>query len=158
MDIGKVISDIERQASSGNDINYLHFNTWMEFINKVGSFLLSLLLGLLLILLPLVIVAEVVYISFPTIRVNVVDRFLFKGDGRVQKAAQLTLHDAMKAIEMANTVKTGKPAMLIYMRIKLKWLLLVAISLTIYLGGIDIIISLAIELFSGLIDVIIDAL
>lgn len=158
MDIGKIISDIEEQASSGDALNYLHFRTWMEFINKVGSFLLSILLGLLLILLPLIIVMEVVYISFPTIRVYAADKFMFKGDGRVQKAMQLTLHDAIKAIELANTVKTGKSAMMIYMQLKFKWILLVAISLTIYLGGIDIIISLAIELMSGLLDVLKDTI
>ena len=158
MDIGKLIEDIERQASSGGDINYLHFSTWMEAINKIGSVLLSLILGLLCILLPIIIALEVAYISFPFLRVEVVDKHLFKGNGKVQKAAQLTLHDAIKAIELANTIKTGKSAIAIYIGIKVKWVLLIAISLTIYLGGIDIIISLVVELLSGLLDVLRDTM
>lgn len=154
MDLGKLIDDIERQASSNGDINYLHFNTWMNFINKVGSVVLSIIIALIVILLPIIIALEVFYISFPLFRVEVVEKKIFKGDGKVKRAVQITLHDAIKAIELANTVKTGTPALKIYMGIKFKWVLLVAMSLTVYLGGIDIIISLALELLSGLLNVV----
>ena len=119
----------------------------------------SFLIIALVIIMPLIITLEVIYINFPVVRTEIIDkRIMVKGNGHVQKAMKITLHDAILSLKEANTSATGKSANLIYLRRKIKWIVIVSASLFIYLGGIDIIIGLVVNVFSGLIDVIIDAI
>ena len=160
MDISKLVEDLERKATSGGGSDILMESTWIEVIDRIGGFILGLLIVLLAISLPLIITLEVMYINFPAFRVEIVDKLSekFKGNGHIQRVMKLTFHDARRALKEANTIQTGKSANLAYLFIKAKWIIIVTCSLYIYLGGIDIIIAIVFKLFSGLIDVIIGAI
>lgn len=151
MDLNNLISDIERKANSDGTINYLQLHTGFDFINSIGESILGILLVLMVTLIPLIIVFEIMYINFPIVRDNT-NKILYKGNGHVTKALQFTLHDSIKATELANTVQTGKSANSIYLRIKLKWIFVVALSLSLYLGGTGTLIQIISYFLSGIIE------
>ena len=90
----------------------------------------------ILLVVPLVIAMEVIYICFPFIR-DKFDKLLIKVEskGTAKKVIGLALRDAKAAVYKANTTQTGESALYLYLIIKCKSMMFIMFIICMVLKG-----------------------
>lgn len=141
--MGDLIEEIESRASSDGSVDYEAMRWGAETIQLVSSKILGLMMLIILIGFPIMIAVEIACIYIP----------LFQGllEGEVSKVIGFVLRDAREAFRKANTVETGRNIGLVYLRIKLKKIIIVSIFDVIILSGGNIIIKGVSSLIYGII-------
>lgn len=99
----------------------------MDKVFSVGGMVIQLLATIIAIMFTLTVCLELLYITLPLVRENLENL----GDRKesIKNVYKVTLGDARKAVEIANTVKTGRQAVQVYLGLKIKQFIIVAISL-----------------------------
>ena len=129
MSINQVKGDIIQKVTSDGSIDYIQLEESMLTINTIYPFILGFLVVSIMILIPIVISLEIVYICFPIIREGV-DELLIRIEGKGKKTSVLgfALRDARKAVTIANTGMVGEQSALwIYLKLKAASLALVVV-------------------------------
>lgn len=157
MQVSDLVEELQRKASQGEGVNSLTMYTGITVITKISEFVIGLMSTILLIVIPLVVALELIYINMPVVR-SVADKIMDRGTGHVQKAVKFSLRDAIKAVEMANTIETGKSANFIYLGLKMKWIYVVMFCVVMVIGGGTLIVKVLMSILSGLIDVVMRAI
>lgn len=153
MSTGDIIDDITGKLSADGGVDYLQLNTGLELVSKISSVILGLLSMMIMMVVPIVVVLELIYINVPTIR-DKIDDVMIRGTGVAMNALKFTLRDASKAVEEANTTKTGRSANYVYLCLKVKWIFIVVFAVAMVVGGGPVLINVLIKLLSGIIRVI----
>lgn len=151
-----LVTDIQNNIESDGSVDYIQLYTGMDQITEITGTILGILSVIILILVPLVVVMELMYINIPTFQSlfdNGLKKLSIKGYGKTQKALEFSFRDAKKAIQMANTVKTGRSVNFVYMCLKVKWLFVLMVALAMILEGGPVIVGLVFKLIKGIIDV-----
>lgn len=157
MPVSKLIEELQRKASINEGLDQIQLYTGVGIITKISEFVIGFLSTIILVVIPIIVAIELVYINFPITRTPL-SKLKDIGRGHVKKAAEFALRDAVKAVEEANTVKTGQSANLIYLKLKIKWIYLVMFCIALVVGGGTLIINVLMSMLSGLIDVTIGAI
>jgi len=121
-------------------------------IQKVFSVILGILAILILITIPLTVLFELCYMNFPIIREKI-DQAVDEHGGFIKRSLQMTLKDAMKAIEIAETNPDGPSVMTVYLKIKIKAVFIAMFCLMLVLYGTDTIVATVSGWMKGLYDV-----
>lgn len=156
-----LVTDIQNNIESDGSVDYIQLYTGMDQITEITGTILGILSVIILILVPLVVVMELMYINIPTFQSlfdNGLKKLSIKGYGKTQKALEFSFRDAKKAIQMANTVKTGRSVNFVYMCLKVKWLFVLMMALAMILEGGPVIVGLVFKLIKGIIDVMMRAI
>ena len=153
MSVDDVINGISSTMDDPGELDYIMANTGINAINTIGSFIISLGLGLLLIVFPIIVLLEVLYLNFSTLRGGV-NKLMYSGKGSIQKVIKFTLRDAVKAYEEANTIETGNSANIIYLKIKIKAIIVVVVLSVLLMSGGDMIIRIVYSIMQELINLI----
>lgn len=156
-----LVTDIQNNIESDGSVDYIQLYTGMDQITEITGTILGILSVIILILVPLVVVMELMYINIPTFQSlfdNGLKKLSIKGYGKTQKALEFSFRDAKKAIQMANTVKTGRSVNFVYMCLKVKWLFVLMVALAMILEGGPVIVGLVFKLIKGIIDVMMRAI
>lgn len=151
-----LVTDIQNNIESDGSVDYIQLYTGMDQITEITGTILGILSVIVLILVPLVVVMELMYINIPTFQSlfdNGLKKLSIKGYGKTQKALEFSFRDAKKAIQMANTVKTGRSVNFVYMCLKVKWLFVLMVALAMILEGGPVIVGLVFKIIKGIIDV-----
>lgn len=157
MQVEDLVRELRNKALNGQGVNHLQLHNGIDLISRISEFILGILAVLIITVLPLIVTLEIIYINFPIVR-GQLDNVRDRGTGHFKKAVEFSLRDAIKAVEQANTVQTGKSANFIYLVLKIKWICLVVFAISIVLGGGELIISILMSLLSGLLDVLVDTI
>lgn len=151
MDVVDIIEDMEEASAKGTGSNVEALENFLPVIKVYVEKILGILVVSLIILLPIVISLEIAYIALPTVQ-SVFDKILFKSKGVTNKILGFSLKDAIKACQEANTVQTGKSPMLLYLKYKIKTIMIVGVVISLLLGlGTDLV-WIIYRLFSGAIE------
>lgn len=157
MTADEIVDGLKERTSIGesDDIDYVIYHEASDVIFRVFKVIASVLIVTIVILVPLIISLEVVYICFPFIR-EPIDKLNVKieGNGITRHLLGLTLHDAVSAVELADTSNTGESALRIYLINKIKSQMFLAFILSLALMGGPTIVGFVWRLFKGVFDVI----
>ena len=152
MNIDSIVTGIEQNIDGPQRLDYIKTIEWTNTIARISSLVLGILAISILILIPIICSLEIIYITIPTLRAFT-DKIVYDGEpGFVQRTVQFTLRDAIKAIEISETIEHGEnTALWIYLKIKLKAILLETFLVVfIAFGGGTALIYKAEQLFAGI--------
>ena len=99
-------------------VDWITVDEVLEKVFYVGGQVIAILATLIAILFTLIVCIELMYITLPFIRESL-EGFGRKGE-KAEGLYKVALGDARKAVEMANTTKTGRSPVLIYLGLKIK--------------------------------------
>lgn len=164
MSVDEIVQGITDKANTSVDpttqgVDHITLYEVVYALGNIISTVGGILAYLILILLPIIIAFEICYICFPIVR-NMHDYFknlLHSGNktsGIALRTFEFTFKDAVRAILEAETAKTGKSALLIYLGIKLKSIIFLTCIIALVLLGTDTIVAFIQNMFSGVIDLI----
>jgi len=141
--------ELIKEFGDTNSVDYIGLTEGIMEITRYSEMILGFLVVLLFSLMTFVVSLELVYINLPIFR-NKMDLVL----SRERKVVGLILHDAVIAVERANTVETGKSANKIYLSLKTKHIVIAVVILNIVLLGWGPIIGIVVKVAKGVIDAI----
>ena len=123
--VGIFDSEAANYNQYGIDWNIVYES--MSKIFGVGGMVIQFIAILIAILFTLTVCLELLYITLPLVRDNL--ESLGERKTNIKIVYKVTLGDARKAVEIANTVKTGRQPIQIYLALKLKQFIIVAVQL-----------------------------
>lgn len=142
MDIDKLIDDLKKAVESGNGVDNITVKEASSVISRLGSFILGLLCIIIIIIFPIIVALEIIYICFPLFRDKVEQLCVWMDlKGADARIVAVAFRDAKEAIVRADTVATGKNPLYIYMGIKAKSIAFVFFIVAIVIEGGDFIIK-----------------
>ena len=157
MSVDEIVNDITGHMVTDGSANYIQLIESLNTIEKISSVILGLMVVVIIIGVPLVVAVEIVYINFPMAQESF-ERALIKTTGNLNKALGLMLRDAKLAVLKANTIETGENVNYVYLRLKIKAILIAVLLAASILGIgpviIDIIMSIAQSILSGIYSVL----
>lgn len=118
MGASEILDGISKSLIDDGSTDFIEVHKWVNILNNVLSVALGYILVALLIGISLIIVLEVLYINFPAVQ-NRMDRQT-DNEGRKSKILGVFLRDARRAIIESNTINTGQSANTVYLKIKIK--------------------------------------
>lgn len=136
MDVQSIIDSISEKTQSDGSIDRIRFIEQTDNIQQIANFLYGFVTTVILLVVPLVIAMEVIYICFPFIR-DKFDKLLIKVEskGTAKKVIGLALRDAKAAVYKANTTQTGESALYLYLIIKCKSMMFIMFIICMVLKG-----------------------
>ena len=141
----------ERTESSG-DIDYIQLIESTGIIGKIATLVFGFLATAIMIIVPLIVTIEIIYICFPIIREKIDDLIVkVENKGIANKVLGFTLRDAKRAVEEANTVMIGqKSALWIYLKLKCTSMTFLMFILALVIMGSSTIVNFVWKLFEGI--------
>ena len=129
---------IGNAVDSGGDYDYISIIQSVSDITRVLEFLYGFLIVVIMILVPLIVTLELMYICFPVLREQM-EKLVVKveGKGFLGKTVGFTLRDARTAVQRAETVMTGKSPLTIYLKLKCTSLMMVMFIIAVVLAGAE---------------------
>lgn len=137
MDIDEITGGLRERIDEGNKVNYLGLTEGLTIVTDIASLILGYLVVAIIILVPLIICAEIIYICFPIVRESV-DELLVKveGKGVPNRILGFCLRDAIKAVEESAIDGVGsRSALWIYLGLKCKSVMIVMFVICLVLRG-----------------------
>lgn len=128
-----IVDEIGSNADNKSDINYIVFYEWSIKIVQFAEMLLGVTVLMILILVPLVISLELIYINIPITR-NVFDK-IKGGSTRRARVAEFCLRDAVQAVEESAIGRYGGNSNIAYLAIKCKSLTVIGFVIAMLLQG-----------------------
>lgn len=148
MSVDEIIGQIGDKIDKPFTLNFIQLQEGSDLVAGITTLLLGLVIILILLLTPLVIAAELMYINIPIFR-QAADN-IREGKKGERKLVGLALRDAELALRRANTTVTGKSATLIYIGIKSKSVFIVTLIVVILITGGGSLIDFVSGLVSGI--------
>lgn len=117
-----IVQGIKDKMYYNGELNHIQLIEQTSFVTQVASLLLGIITTAILILIPIVVALEIMYITFPIIRQKTDELILdIESRGYKHNALGFVLRDAIEAVKRANTNMIGeKTAIAIYLQIKSK--------------------------------------
>lgn len=155
MDIQTITNQLAERVESDGSVDQIQLIQQVTDITRITSFLYSLLSGIILMIVPFIVAVEIVYLCFPIMRENLEKLSVkFEGSGVANKTFGIVLRDAREAVTRAQTIMTGQSALLIYMKIKFKSLMVVMFIVCLVLQGTPEIIRIVMNFIGAILETI----
>lgn len=134
-----IIEGIEQKISVPGGYDYIMMHEGLQIIDKVIGALMGILIVIAIAGIPIIVALEVMYINNPLLR-NTADTITGSKKKGVRIIA-LCLRDALRAIQLANTVETGKSVNEVYFGIKLKKIIIAYVIIGMALGPVNLLLA-----------------
>jgi hypothetical protein len=135
--VNNIVNGINNKIKTDTKLNYLPLREGTALITKIVSLVVGLLTTIILILVPIIVGLEVMYICFPALRAKT-DELIMKIETKGYKYnfMQFTLRDAIKAVEEAS-IPNGEntSALVCYFKIKCTSVMFLSLIIAIILRG-----------------------
>lgn len=133
-----ITDEIGDAISNGGDYDYIQIIQQTSDMGRVLSVVYGVLVTVILILVPLIVSLELMYICFPILRVHM-ESFVVKVEskGILGKVVGFTLRDAREAVFRSETSLTGKNPLGIYLKMKCASMMMVMFVIAIVLTGMN---------------------
>lgn len=153
MSVEDITNGISERLHADTGSDYIVIDSGAATIQRIGSIILGFLIMLTLILVPVIISLEVMYIVFPIIRssVDVIGNKM-KGKGHAKQVAGFLFRDAITAITITETTRPGDNPLWIYLKIKIKTAMFLAFVIAMILQGSGPLIRFAAKILKGFIN------
>ena len=166
MSIDDIIQGIKDKSNLGDEasagVDSITLREVTSTITTIGSALYGFIITIIIITVPILVAIELAYIVFPAFRgaadgaIDWLENKGIKVAHAGKKTLELTLRDAKQAVLEAETVKTGKSALAIYLVLKCKSIMFLAFVIALVLLGLGTIIDAIAGLFDGIITLLMD--
>ena len=134
-----IIEGIEQKISVPGGYDYIMMHEGLQIVDKVIGALMGILIVIAIAGIPIIVALEVMYINNPLLR-NTADTITGSKKKGVRIIA-LCLRDALRAIQLANTVETGKSVNAVYFGIKLKKIIIAYVIIGMALGPVNLLLA-----------------
>lgn len=137
MDIDQIVEGLRERVDSGNKVDYLWLIEGISIVTNIASLIIGYLVVIILMLVPLIVCAELIYICFPIAREGI-DELLVKveGKGIPNRVLGFCLRDAIKAVEDSMVDGIGSSsALLIYLKLKSRSMMILMFIICLVLRG-----------------------
>jgi hypothetical protein len=141
MTVNKITQELnEKLSAADSDIDYIELRESSSIISRVGSLILGLLSYIILLLFPIIVALEVIYICLPTIR-DLDDAALIKLEekGVDKRLLGVAFRDAKSAIKEVycgkELVGSTNDILWAYFKIKIKSVIFVFFILSFVVQG-----------------------
>lgn len=129
--VKEIADEVEKAIEASDGYDYISIIQYTGDFNKVIGIVYGIVSTLIMILVPIIITIEICYICFPIMR-EPVEKLTIKleSSGIACKVVGLTLGDAKKALNIAETKQTGRSALWEYLKIKCTSVMVVMLVIT----------------------------
>ena len=152
MSIEKLVDELEDRMYYNGDLKQLDLMEWVAVFSRIMTFVLGLLAIIIVILVPIIVSIEIIYICFPVIREKT-EKLLFNVEGKGNKltVAGFTMRDAIEAVNIGETNYPGSTSLMLweYLKIKSKAILLVMFLIGFVISGNSIVLFID-SIFRGI--------
>lgn len=153
MTTGEIVQEIQDRLYYNGELNQINLIESTGLITQIAELVLGVLSLVIMILVPIVVAIEIVYISFPIIRQKT-DELILKIESRGVKNNVLgfVLRDAKEAVKRANIDMVGqKTAIGIYLGLKVRSIFMGMFILAFVIRGGSSVINFVWNLFERVI-------
>lgn len=157
MGIDDITKELENRLAYDGDLDHITLIESSGIIARISSIVLGILSTLIVILVPIIIAVEVVYICFPAIR-DKTDELITKLEtkGADKRLLGVAFRDAKRAIEViycrGQLVGTTADVMWEYFKIKVKSIIFIFFILSLVLQGGSYIVEMVWNLLGNAIE------
>jgi hypothetical protein len=140
MTVNKITQELNEVLSADSDIDIIEYRESTSIISRIGSLVLGILSWIIIILFPIIVALEIIYICFPMIR-EAEDKLLLKieSSGVDINRIEVVYRDAKNAIKEAycnDEVSSSTTSILwIYFKIKVRSVIFVFFILSFVIQG-----------------------
>jgi hypothetical protein len=140
MTVNKITKELNDKLSADSDIDYIELKESSSIISRIGSMILGLLSYIILILFPIIVGLELIYICLPTIR-DMEDAALIKleSKGVDKRILGVAFRDAKNAIKQvycnSELIGSTNDILWAYFKIKIKSIIFVFFVLSFVIQG-----------------------
>lgn len=160
MGIEDITNELEKRIGASRSIDHILYKESSSIIVRIGSIVLGLLTMLIIILVPIIVGLEIVYICFPVLRDKIEDfrTKLIDTKGADKRLLGVAFRDAKQAVEEVycnekyNT--TISEMLWLYCKIKVKSIIFIYFIVSLVYQGSDFIIKVVWDLVGNLITLI----
>ena len=152
MDVSTIIDELENRLGH-NGVDYLTLTESSSLIERVTSLILGIMINVILIVVPLIVALEVIYICFPIFRDGVGKLIVtLESKGVDNKVFDFVFRDAVTAINRSYVGELqSKSPLWIYLTIKVKSIVVVFFLVSLVVKGSPLLIDIAWNLLGELI-------
>jgi len=152
MDIDKLIEELKESLESSSGADQIIVKESSSTISRIASFILGFLAILIIIIFPIIVALEIIYIVFPLFR-DKVDQLAIWMDtkGADTRIVSIAFRDAKEAIAQADTIETGRSPLWCYLKIKIVSIYFVFFCLAVVIEGGDFIVQSVFKLLGNFI-------
>lgn len=149
MNPSEVIDGIRQYTNNGYGVKMDDVLVAQSVIYDVVGFLLGVLVVLIVVGMSIVTALDICYITIPAFQDTVIHR---RWDGSADPNAKVRFisHDARIAVKAAAMQETGKSALSIYLRRRVKTYCIAAVVLYLAIAGSSVIVPLITKIVSGI--------
>lgn len=151
MSVDEIINGIAGNLDSTSNVDVIRIAEQVETIQSIANTILGLLVVLLVVGVQIVFVVEIVYINLPAFQLAH-EKLIDKTEGKTNRVLGLVLRDARRALKRANTLETGKSVNRIYLGMKIKSIIVVAIIVGIIMGAGSYIVEAIVKIVISIIN------
>lgn len=157
MSIDELTNELERRLSYDGDLNHITLIESSGVIGRVASLILGILSLMIIILVPIIITMEVMYICFPAIREKTNELITkLETKGADKRLLGIAFRDAKHAIEQVycrgELNGTIGDMLWVYLKIKVKSIIFIFFLLSLVLQGGGYIIDLVWNLIGNFLE------
>lgn len=145
------IFSIDKDPYNKYGVDWILVDESLEKIFYIGGQAIALVQTVIAILFTLMVVFEIAYLTIPIFRENLEQASSSKE--KLNKACGIAFRDARKAYEVQSTQKTWQQPLMLYVKLKLKQFVTVAIQLWVA-NNIDLFVNIVLNLVGPLLDTI----
>lgn len=157
MGIDEITKELERRMSYNGDLDHITLIESSGIIGRIASIILGILSTIIVILVPIIIAMEVIYICFPAIR-DKTNELITKLEtkGADKRLLGVAFRDAKHAVEevycRGQLNGTAGDMLWIYFRVKVKSIVFVFFLLSLVLQGGGYVVELVWNLVGNVIE------
>ena len=132
MGVSDILTGLEQMLGKSNATDLISLYEGLGLVGQIGGIILGILLVLIIILTPIIVGLEVIYINFSILQEKI--DALGEKNRVLGRTLQICLRDARLALVKANTIETGVTVNQVYLGLKIKSLIITVIIIGIILG------------------------
>lgn len=153
MGTDEIIAELESYLDNDGYADYITMIEGLGLVGGIAGIIVGLLVVLIIIAVPIVSAIELLYLNIPAIQ-DTFENISNKLTGKRQNLLGLVLRDARLAVKLSKTSEIGHSIGYIYLRLKLKTIILSVLIVAMVLGPGQFLLSLASDLVSDIVSTI----
>lgn len=134
MSVDEIIDGIVKKLENDGSVDYIALTEKVYIIKDITEAILGLFVSLIIIGVPLVVTFEIIYLNIPIVQRGFENLMIRTEGKRINRVLGLVLRDARLAVSKANTVETGVSVNGVYLRMKIKSIIIAVVCVAVVLG------------------------
>lgn len=151
MSPSEIREQISNQLDTPYSVDFANVNEATFLVQNIASIFLGVISYSIVVLLTLITAVDIAYLTIPVVREKIHG---LKWDGTKNKYLRVVSRDAMSAVELADTIHTGRSSLGIYLLKRIKTYIISVTVLMLLLGYTDSVKKLIVKIVLSIVQAI----